>query len=314
MRFSKTMVMIGLLAGILGLVTGCLPNSTSSVNQRPFAEFSALPSLGALPLEVAFNASNSYDPDGIIISYEWTFGDGSFGNDKTATHTYELPGTYTVVLKVTDEDGAINQTASAILVFKASVPPVPDEPPPGVIHFEGHGSSQSALPLPSGAGTAFFMEYVGGCKFSVQLLDSRRQHVVQLANEHGNFEGRKDYNGGGNYQGPFFLDVDAVGSWAITVFDNYAVSFPPQSYAGHGQRLSQYSSLFRLEHRPATFYCSGGGGTSVVLLDYHRPNWVALLVDENESFDSCKTIEINGSGTYLLKIRARGDWEVSAEQ
>jgi PKD repeat protein len=314
MRFSKAMITIALLTGILGLVTGCLPDSTSSVNQRPSAELTASPNSGAAPLEVTFNGSNSYDPDGIIISYKWNFGDGSLAKDETATHTYELPGTYVVVLEVTDDDGGINQTASAILVFESSTSPVPDEPPPSVIRFEGYDSSQSVLPIPSGARMTFFMEYVGGYKFSVVLLDALHQRVAQLADEDGDFEGRKDYNGGGNYQGPFFLDVVAVGSWAITTFDNYPVPFPSQSYTGHGQRLSQYSSLFTLEHGSATFYYSGSGATSVVLLDYHRLNWVALLVDENESFDGRKTIEIEGSGTYLLKIRASGDWRISVEQ
>ncbi|UCE91328.1 MAG: PKD domain-containing protein [Methanobacteriota archaeon] len=40
---------------------------------------------------VSVDASASYDPDGVIVSYDWNWGDGSVGNGKTATHTYVPP-------------------------------------------------------------------------------------------------------------------------------------------------------------------------------------------------------------------------------
>ena len=52
-----------------------------------------------------FDGSESYDPDGKIVSYHWDFGDGYFGFTKICSHKYQTPGEYTVTLTVTDENG-----------------------------------------------------------------------------------------------------------------------------------------------------------------------------------------------------------------
>jgi len=39
------------------------------------------------------------------ITYAWDFGDGAFGAGETTTHTYSLPGLYTIVLTATNEYG-----------------------------------------------------------------------------------------------------------------------------------------------------------------------------------------------------------------
>jgi len=55
---------------------------------------------------INFDGSSSSDPDGSIQSYEWDYGDGSTGSGETATHKYSEQGDYTVILTVTDNDGA----------------------------------------------------------------------------------------------------------------------------------------------------------------------------------------------------------------
>lgn len=55
---------------------------------------------------VTFDASSSSDPDGSIVSYEWDFGDGSTDSGETVTHKYSEQRDYTVILTVTDNDGA----------------------------------------------------------------------------------------------------------------------------------------------------------------------------------------------------------------
>ncbi|UCF07515.1 MAG: PKD domain-containing protein, partial [Thermoplasmata archaeon] len=55
-----------------------------------------------------FDATGSYDPEGgAIVWYSWSFGDGSFNNGSgaTPTHTYSIPGIYTVTLNATDSAG-----------------------------------------------------------------------------------------------------------------------------------------------------------------------------------------------------------------
>ncbi|MBA7541492.1 hypothetical protein ES705_33806 [subsurface metagenome] len=55
-------------------------------NQPPIASFTATPASGVVPLEVYFNASNSYDSDGSITSYDWDFKDENTGTGKIVTH------------------------------------------------------------------------------------------------------------------------------------------------------------------------------------------------------------------------------------
>ncbi|HJH29722.1 MAG TPA: PKD domain-containing protein, partial [Methanosarcinaceae archaeon] len=51
------------------------------------------------------SGSGSSDPGGSIDYYDWDFGDGNSGTGINPDHTYVQDGTYTVTLKVTDNDG-----------------------------------------------------------------------------------------------------------------------------------------------------------------------------------------------------------------
>jgi RHS repeat-associated protein len=70
-------------------------------NIRPTAVHGG-PYSGQAGVAVQFNGSNSYDDDGYITNYAWTFGDGTTGIGPTPTHAYASPGTYTVTLRVRD--------------------------------------------------------------------------------------------------------------------------------------------------------------------------------------------------------------------
>ena len=118
---SLTIVLLLILAIFLaGCTGGGLPTTPTTSNQLPTASFTANPTSGVAPLAVSFNASNSSDSDGTIISYAWDFKDGSAGNGQTINHTFSSIGSYSVKLTVTDNKGASGSTTETITVTSGS--------------------------------------------------------------------------------------------------------------------------------------------------------------------------------------------------
>jgi len=109
--------LVGLFLVLAIFLAGCggggLPTTP---NQAPTASFTASPTSGIVPLEVAFDASNSSDSDGSIISYVWDFRDGATGTGQTINHTFSSIGSYNVRLTITDNEGATDSTTKTITV------------------------------------------------------------------------------------------------------------------------------------------------------------------------------------------------------
>jgi YD repeat-containing protein len=117
-----------------GLVTHTF--KTVRVNAAPAPAFSASPSPATTGRSVAFDASGSSDPDGTIETYEWDLdGNGTFetdtGTDPTTSHAYSSAGTYTVKLRVTDDDGA--SATKSLRVSVTNPPTATFTPSPPVI-------------------------------------------------------------------------------------------------------------------------------------------------------------------------------------
>jgi PKD repeat protein len=70
-------------------------------------------------LKCGFDGSGSIDPDGSIIYYAWSFGDGQGvdGSRQVApSHQYEQPRTYSVTLLVMDNDGQTSSVTKTVTV------------------------------------------------------------------------------------------------------------------------------------------------------------------------------------------------------
>jgi PKD repeat protein len=91
--------------------------SGTSSGDAPIASFTASPSSGGTPLTVIFNASASVDPNGTIVSYAWSFGDGATGSGVSPLHTYAAEGSYNAMLTVTDNDGLKHSMTMVIVVI-----------------------------------------------------------------------------------------------------------------------------------------------------------------------------------------------------
>ena len=90
----------------------------------PTASATYTPQSGNAPLTVSFDGSESSDPDGDIVKYEWIFTDQTL-TGQTAGRTFDRAGQYTFSLKVTDDDDLTNQTREfTVNVSEPNRPPV----------------------------------------------------------------------------------------------------------------------------------------------------------------------------------------------
>lgn len=101
--------------------------------------------------DVFFDASSSSDPDGQIVSYFWQFGDGHTGSGRQTTHSYDLAGSYGVILTVSDAYGTSVATSVTVVSVTTSAAPVarftisPTDPRVGTsVVFNAAGSTASA--------------------------------------------------------------------------------------------------------------------------------------------------------------------------
>jgi murein DD-endopeptidase MepM/ murein hydrolase activator NlpD len=76
---------------------------------------------------VELDGSKSWARSGPIARFHWTFGDGKTAEGPTVKRTYDRPGTYSEILKVTDQDGHVDYDFASVQVLDradpASLPP-----------------------------------------------------------------------------------------------------------------------------------------------------------------------------------------------
>ena len=93
--------------------------AVAGVNDVPVADAGG-PYSGIIDAAITFDGSGSSDEEGAIVNHTWDFGDGTTGIVMSPTHIYNVGGTYTVNLIVTDGDGTTSVDIATAEVTEAS--------------------------------------------------------------------------------------------------------------------------------------------------------------------------------------------------
>jgi PKD repeat protein len=93
-------------------------------NHQPTADGTAgEPYNGFVHELITFDGSRSYDRDGRIITWRWSYGDGISESGEITTHSYNQTGNYTVTLTVTDNLFASDVYTTIAHITRANNPP-----------------------------------------------------------------------------------------------------------------------------------------------------------------------------------------------
>jgi PKD repeat protein len=120
---KKLAVVSASIVTVLIVVVVCLaslqPRSgLQSNNELPVASFTYAITQHSIDdaWTVTFNASESYDPNGSIADYSWSFGDDARGDSVIVTHIFPVHGVYETLLTVTDDEGGKNHISQKLML------------------------------------------------------------------------------------------------------------------------------------------------------------------------------------------------------
>jgi PKD repeat protein len=121
--FTPTLFVKDNLARLSSKFFGPVINVNGTVNNPPSPNFKWAQTSFSPTLKVQFTDSSS-DDEGPIVAWNWNFGDNQTAEVQNPEHIYAFPGTYLVVLTVTDS-GGLKASAS----IRVTVDPPGNNPP-----------------------------------------------------------------------------------------------------------------------------------------------------------------------------------------
>jgi hypothetical protein len=151
-------------------------------NQPPLADFSFAPPEPTTEDTVQF-MDMSTDPDGEIVSWSWDFGDGTTSELQDPQHRFTQPGSYTIKLTVTDNEGATATKTREIFVrpvvteITVIVYPNPARDRVTIRYYLPRGMKRAEL---------FVFDLVGTLVFSQELDVTKIEFVWDLKDRLGN--------------------------------------------------------------------------------------------------------------------------------
>jgi glucose/arabinose dehydrogenase len=270
-------------------------------NLTPVARATATPTSGDAPLEVTFHGSDSSDPDGDPLSYDWDFGDGSpHGSQADPVHIYQAPGSYTARLTVDDGRGRTARASVAIIAGNT--------PPDATISAPASGTTyRDGLPVGlSGSATDPQEGELSGSALAWHVIANHGGHLHDV----GGFAGAEasftpvDDHDADTYYDVFLTATDSQGLSSMRVISVYpqtveltvesrpegaAVSFGGLSLAAPFSRLSAVgfrttvAAAERLDHAGRTYvferWSDGGARLHDIAIPGNATTLVAIYRD-----------------------------------
>ena len=204
-------------------------DTPTPVNNPPVADPNGS-YLGAVDSPITFDGSDSSDPDGDALTYDWDWGDGSSSTDAgvTPSHAYSVSGIYEVCLTVTDPGGLTDTACTLAVVY---------DPNAGFVTGGGWidspvGAYKPDLSLTGKADFGFVSKYKRGAtaptgvtEFQFKVADlnflSDTYEWLVVAGARANYKGVGTINGAGEYK--FILvgidaDINTNDSFTIDRF------------------------------------------------------------------------------------------------
>lgn len=152
------------------LATITINNSGNPCTNNAAPNANAGPNLsGVIGAALNFNGSQSFDPDGSIVSYSWNFGDGTSGSGSNINHIYTTAGVYTATLTVTDNCSVADIDTASVNITNPNQAPNVNAGPNQNITMPTSGSASTNLSgsytddgLPFGGPVSTIWSYVSG--------------------------------------------------------------------------------------------------------------------------------------------------------
>ena len=124
-RLRLVLIPVAVLLAAVGCGGGNGNNDTNEnvddETAKPVAVLAAFPDSGDAPFTADLDGSSCWAQDGSALTYDWDFdGDGAYDlldGGNTVNHTWDEPGTYNVVLRVTDSQGNFQTATTEVVVF-----------------------------------------------------------------------------------------------------------------------------------------------------------------------------------------------------
>lgn len=113
MSLRRTLLSAVVLAAVALAAAGCGASP-------PEAAFTASPVSGTAPVTVTFTDTSTNGP----TSWQWDFGDGERSTEQSPTHEYGLAGSYTVTLRVGNDEGFDDVVRQSLITVEAPPNPV----------------------------------------------------------------------------------------------------------------------------------------------------------------------------------------------